>query len=289
MKRTLTTCPYCGTGCQFYLVADDGGRLVGVEPSTEHPVAQGQLCVKGWNAFEFVHHPDRLTEPAVRTNGRLEPASWDEALDLVVARLQEIQARHGPDCIAFFSSAKTTNEENYLMMKLARAAFRTNNVDHCARLCHASTVAGLAATFGSGAMTNSISCMEQADCILVIGSNTTEQHPLIGTRILRNVVESGAKLIVADNRPIRLARFADLHIRRQNGTDVALLNAMMHVIIDEGLEDRSSSRSARRTSRQLKKVVADYPPEKAAADLPASQPDEIVAAAAHVRHGRTRP
>ncbi len=264
MKRTLTTCPYCGTGCQFYLVADDSGRLVGVEPSTQHVVSKGQLCVKGFNAFEFVHHPDRLTTPAVRRNGRLETVAWDEAIGLVASRLREIQHRHGPDSIAFFSSAKTTNEENYLMMKLARAAFGTNNIDHCARLCHASTVAGLAAAFGSGAMTNSISCMEQADCIFVTGSNTTEQHPLIGTRIIRNVVENGARLIVSDNRTIRLARLADIHIRPINGTDVALLNSMMHVIIAEGLENKPFIAQRTENYEQLKQVVADYPPEKAA-------------------------
>jgi len=134
MKRTLTTCPYCGTGCQFYLVTDDKGRLIGVEPSSMHPVARGHLCVKGWNAFNFVEHPDRLRAPQIRRNGKLVNASWDEALDLLVSRLKEIQRRHGADSVMFFSSAKATNEENYLLMKLARAVFRTNNVDHCARL-----------------------------------------------------------------------------------------------------------------------------------------------------------
>jgi len=264
VKKVLTTCPYCGTGCCFYLVVGDDGRLVGVEPSTEHVVSKGQVCVKGWNAHHFVNHPDRLTQPLIRRNGQLEPASWDEALDLVVTRLKETQAEHGTDSVAFFSSAKTTNEENYLMMKLARAVFKTNNVDHCARLCHSSTVVGLAGTFGSGAMTNSISCMEEADCILVTGSNTTEQHPLIGSRIIRNVVENGAKLIVADNRKIRLARIADLHIRCRNGTDVAFLNGIMNVIIAEELEDKEFVRKRTENFEELKKVMADYPPAKAA-------------------------
>lgn len=131
MRRVLTTCPYCGVGCGFYLLVGDDETLVGVEPSSNHVVAQGQLCVKGQNAFQFVNHPDRLTEPMIRRNGKLEPASWDEALELVVKRFQEIQAKRGRDSVAFFSSAKTTNEENYLMMKLARAVFKTNNVDHC--------------------------------------------------------------------------------------------------------------------------------------------------------------
>ena len=259
----------------FFLVVGDDGRLVGVEPSSEHVVAQGRLCVKGWNVHHFVNHPDRLTQPLIRRNGKLEPASWDEALDLVVSRLQAIAAAHGPDSLAFFSSAKTTNEENYLMMKLARAVFKTNNVDHCARLCHSSTVLGLAATFGSGAMTNSISCMEQADCILVIGSNTTEQHPLIGTRIVQSKTKRGAKLIVADNRRIRLARLADLHVRHKNGTDVAFLNGLMHVIISEGLENKEFVRTRTENYEELKKVVANYPPEKVA-EICGVTPEEIV-------------
>jgi formate dehydrogenase alpha subunit len=277
MRKVLTTCPYCGTGCCFYLLVGDDGRLAGIEPSKEHVVALGQVCVKGWSASEFVGHPDRLTEPLIRRDGRLEPASWDEALDLVVARLRGIQAEHGRDSVAFFSSAKTTNEENYLMMKLSRAVFGTNNVDHCARLCHSSTVVGLAATFGSGAMTNSISCMEESDCIFVTGSNTTEQHPLIGSRIIK-AVGKGAKLIVADNRKIRLARMADLHIRWRNGTDVALLNGMMNVIIAERLEDSQFIAERTENYEELKTVVADYPPEKAA-EICGITPEEIVRAA----------
>lgn len=277
MKRTLTTCPYCGTGCQFYLVADDSNRLVGVEPSSTHPVSKGQLCVKGWNAFNFVDHFDRLKVPQIRRDGRLEPASWDEALALVVSRLREIQSKHGNDSVMFFSSAKTTNEENYLMMKLARAVFKTNNVDHCARLCHSSTVLGLASTFGSGAMTNSISCVEEADVIFVTGSNTTEQHPLIGSRIL-NAVKRGAKLIVSDNRKIRLAKAATLHLRWKNGTDVALLNGMMNVIIREGLEDKEFIKTRTENYEELKKTVEKYPPETAA-EITGLHPEEIIKAA----------
>ena len=277
MKKTLTTCPYCGTGCTFYLVSD-GGRLVGVEPSATHPVSRGGLCVKGWNAFAFVHHPDRLTTPLVRRDGELRPASWDEALGTVVDRLRAIQGRHGADAVMFASSAKATNEENYLLMKLARAVFGTNNIDHCARLCHSSTVVGLAETFGSGAMTNSIACFDQADVIFVIGSNTTEQHPLIGSRIL-NAARRGARLIVADNRRIRLARHAELHLRHNNGSDVALLNGMMHVIIAEGLADRCLHRRPRcENYAALAEAVADWTPERAAA-ITGLAADEIVAAA----------
>jgi predicted molibdopterin-dependent oxidoreductase YjgC len=132
-SATLTTCPYCGCGCGFYLEALDG-RLIGVTPSATSPVNRGKLCVKGWNAHEFVQHPKRLTRPLLRKNGELTEVSWDEALDYTSERLKEIKDAHGPDAIGFFASAKVTNEENYLLQKFARAAVGTNNVDHCARL-----------------------------------------------------------------------------------------------------------------------------------------------------------
>lgn len=260
----------------FYLVSD-GGRLVGVEPSVTHPICRGSLCVKGWNAYAFVHHPDRLTTPLIRRNGELCPASWDEALAMVVERLRAIERRSGADAVMFASSAKATNEENYLLMKLARAVFGTNNIDHCARLCHSSTVVGLAETFGSGAMTNSIACIDQAELILVIGSNTTEQHPLIGSRIL-NATRRGTRLIVADNRRIRLARHADLHLRHKNGSDVALLNGMMHVIIAEGIADRAFIDTRCENYPAMELAVADWTPAKAAVVTGLSEA-EIVAAA----------
>jgi formate dehydrogenase alpha subunit len=262
MKRTFTVCPYCGTGCMFYLLSN-GGRLVGVEPSRNHPVSRGGLCVKGWNAFSFVGHPDRLTVPLVRKEGRLLPVSWDEALEKVVAGLKSVQEKHGKDSIMFASSAKATNEENFLLMKLARRVFGTNNIDHCARLCHSSTVVGLKETFGSGAMTNSIDCIDRADLIFVIGSNTTEQHPLIGSRII-NAARNGVRLIVADNRIIRLARHADMHLRHRNGSDVALLMAMMNVIISEGLEDRGFIDSRTEGYSELAESVREWTPEHAA-------------------------
>ena len=133
MKRTRTICPFCGCGCNFYLVSE-GDRVVGIEPSPANPVNKGMLCVKGWNAYEFIHSPERLTTPLVRKQGKLTETSWDEALKIVSERLMEIKNRHGSRSLAFLSSAKVTNEENYLFMKMARAVFGTNNVDHCARL-----------------------------------------------------------------------------------------------------------------------------------------------------------
>ncbi|NVN98313.1 MAG: formate dehydrogenase subunit alpha [Geobacteraceae bacterium] len=263
MKRTLTICPYCGTGCALWLLTENG-RAVGVEPVREHPVSRGGLCVKGWNAAAFINHPERLKTPLVRKDGVLTPATWDEALDRVVSGIRDLQRLHGNDAMMFASSAKATNEENYLLMKLARAVFGTNNIDHCARLCHSSTVTGLAQTFGSGAMTNSVDSIEHADLIFVIGSNTTEQHPLIGTRILK-AVQNGAKLIVADNRLIRLARHADIHIRHKNGSDVALLLAMMNQIQTDGLADQEFIESRTEGFAEFQDSFASWTPQAAAA------------------------
>jgi len=258
MKAVLTTCAFCGCGCRYYLLVR-GEKVVGVSPAPGDPVSEGRLCVKGWNSFQFINHPERLKRPLVRDGGGFREASWDEALELVAERLSGIKERHGPDSLAFLSSAKCTNEENYLMMKLARAVFSTNNVDHCARLCHASTVVGLASTFGSGAMTNSISEIEDSDCILVTGSNTTEQHPLVAARVLR-ALKRGARLIVVDPRRIQLSKLATLHLRQRPGTDVAWLNGMMYVILDEGLEKRDFIEERTEGFEELEKVVSDYSP-----------------------------
>jgi predicted molibdopterin-dependent oxidoreductase YjgC len=133
MSRIPAICPFCGCGCNFYLMVEDGS-IIGAEPNPANPVNKGMLCAKGWNAYEFVHSPDRLKEPLIRKNGLLEESSWDEALDLVGKRLIELRDSYGPDSIGFLCSAKVSNEENYLFMKMARAAFKSNNVDHCARL-----------------------------------------------------------------------------------------------------------------------------------------------------------
>ena len=277
MTATLTTCPYCGTGCNFYLLSDEDGRLSGVEPAGNHPTSRGQLCIKGWNAHAFVEHPDRLTIPQIRTQGNLQPVDWQTALDLIDEKLTDIAEKHGPDSLMFLSSAKVSNEENYLLMKLARAGYGTNNIDHCARLCHSSTVTGLVETLGSGAMTNSLSCFDETELIFVIGSNTTEQHPLIGSRILQ-AVRRGAKLIVADSRNIRLARHADLHLRHMNGTDVALLNGLMRQILLEGLENRSFIESRTENFAALEKSLAPFHPEYVA-KITGLLPEQIVSAA----------
>ena len=232
--EVATTCPYCGVGCQIYLGIRQG-RVITVRGRREGTVNNGRLCVKGrFGITEFIHHPERLTTPLVRRNGKLVEATWDEALDIVANKL----ANYKGDEVAVIASAKCTNEENYIIQKFARAVLGTNNIDHCARLCHAPTVVGLVQSFGSGAMTNSINEIRSAACILAIGSNTTAAHPIIGLEVKR-AVKQGAKLIVANPREIDLVRYADLWLQHKPGTDVALLMGMMRVIVDEGLLNSS--------------------------------------------------
>jgi formate dehydrogenase alpha subunit len=231
-RVVITVCPYCGVGCQLKLEVKNG-KIVASKPDSNGVANHGQACVKGrFGIAEFVHHPERLTTPLIRKNGELKEASWDEALDLVASKLRG----YAPCEIGVIASAKCVNEENYVMQKFARAALGTNNIDHCARLCHAPTVAGLAQSFGSGAMTNSISEIRNTACILAIGTNTTEAHPVIGLEII-GAVKSGGKLIVANPMEIELCRFASLWLRHSPGTDVALLMGMMRVIVDEKLFD----------------------------------------------------
>jgi formate dehydrogenase alpha subunit len=233
-RTVVTTCPYCGVGCQLELQIKKD-RIVGVTPKADGTVNEGQACVKGkFGIIEYVHHPERLHVPLIRRDGVFEEATWDEALDMVAERM----AGYKPHEVAVISSAKCTNEDNYVAQKFARAVLGTNNVDHCARLCHASTVAGLAQSFGAGAMTNSIDEISYAGCILAIGTNTTYAHPVIGMRV-RQAARNGTKLIVANPREIELVQDADLWLQHNPGSDVALLMGMMRVIVDEDLHDKA--------------------------------------------------
>ncbi len=254
-----TTCPYCGVGCQMDLHLK-GGQIVKVTGVQAVP-NNGRLCVKGRFGLGFVQHPDRLKTPLIKEDGAFREASWDEALDLVATRLSEIKKKHGPEKIGGFSSARVTNEENYLMQKLMRAVIGTNHVDHCARLCHASTVAGLAATYGSGAMTNSIAELEDADCILVIGSNPSENHPVIGANIKRAARLKNKDLIVIDPRRQDLVRHAKLWLRQYPGTDIAVINGLMNVIIDENLHATAYVAERTENFAAVKETVAKYTPD----------------------------
>ncbi|MGD0234733.1 MAG: molybdopterin-dependent oxidoreductase [Syntrophorhabdales bacterium] len=259
-KSVLTTCGYCGCGCGLYLEVLDG-QVIGAMPCKTDPVSKGALCVKGWNINEFIHSGERLSKPLLKNQDQFSEVTWDKALQVTADTLKKIKDEHGPDSIAFLSSAKCTNEENYLFQKMARAVFGTNNVDHCARLCHSSTVTGLAAAFGSGAMTNTIDEIERSRCIFIIGSNTTEAHPLIGTRILK-AKKRGAQLIIADPRKIHLAAYADIFVRQNLGTDVALINGIMNVILKERWHNSAFIKERTEGFEEFKKVVGGYTPEK---------------------------
>jgi len=232
-EEVETTCPYCGVGCGIYLGIHNG-QVVNVRGRRDGTVNNGSLCVKGRYGFEFIHHQDRLKTPLIKKDGDFAKATWDEALDLVADTLGGYKA----DELAVISSAKCTNEDNYIAQKFPRVVLGTNNIDHCARLCHAPTVAGLVQSFGSGAMTNSIGEIGDARCILAIGTNTTEAHPIIGLEVKR-AVGKGTKLIVANPREIDLVRFAHLWLQNKPGSDVALLMGMMRVIVDEDLLDQA--------------------------------------------------
>ncbi len=260
VEKIQTTCSYCGVGCQLEMWVKDN-KIVKVRGADAIP-NYGSTCIKGRFGHTYIDKFDRLSTPLIRHNGKLEPATWDEALSLVKENLLKIKQEYGPDAIAGLASAKCTNEENYLFQKFMRAAVGTNNVDHCARLCHASTVAGLAAAFGSGAMTNSIAELEHAKCILVTGSNTTETHPVIGALIRKAVHQHGAKLIVVDPRKIDLVKDATLWLRQKNGTDVAWMNGMMNVILSEGLQDEAFISERTEGFDEFRKVIEQYTPEK---------------------------
>ncbi|EPN5990748.1 formate dehydrogenase subunit alpha [Enterococcus faecalis] len=276
-QKIPTTCPHCGTGCQMNLLVKNN-RLVGVEP-LDGPANKNLLCVKGkFASYKFVGSGDRLTEPLIKRNGIFEPASWEEALTLVSSKFNEIKAENGPDALAGFSCSRATNEDNYVFQKMVRAAFGTNNVDNCARVCHSASVHGLAQTLGSGAMTNPIADItEDVDMILLVGSNPEEAHPVIGAQI-RQAVQRGTQVVVVDPRKINLVKDSALHLQVQAGTNVAFANGMMHVILKEGLADRHFIEERTEGFSDLEKMVADYTPEKVA-EICHIHPEDLIQAA----------
>lgn len=273
-KRVDSVCPYCGVGCQLtYHVKDN--HIVQVS-GRDGPANESRLCVKGRFGFDYVHHTQRLTKPLIRKPGvpktkdfSVDPsnwqavfreASWEEALDLAAGTLRRIRDDVGAHALAGFGSAKGSNEEAYLFQKLVRTGFGSNNVDHCTRLCHASSVAALLEGLGSGAVSNPVRDVGKAEVIFIIGANPTVNHPVAATWI-KNAVRSGAKLIIADPRRSELARYATHFLQFRPDTDVALLNAMMHVIVAEGLVDKDFI--AERTSgfEQIERNVQAFTPE----------------------------
>jgi formate dehydrogenase major subunit len=273
-KQVDSVCPYCGVGCQLtYNVKDN--KILFVE-GRDGPANHGRLCVKGRYGFDYAHHPHRLTRPLIRREGMpktgdftMDPsrvldvfreASWDEALALAGGKLAHIRDTHGRHALAGFGSAKGSNEEAYLFQKLVRTGFGSNNVDHCTRLCHASSVAALLEGIGSGAVSNPVMDVTRAEVVIVIGANPTVNHPVAATWI-KNAVRAGTKLVVCDPRRSELARHAHRYLQFKPDTDVALLNAMMHVIVAENLVHKDFIASRTIGYEELEKNVAAYSPE----------------------------
>jgi len=272
-----TLCPYCGVGCQTTVhVKDD--KILYVD-GRDGPANEQRLCVKGRFGFDYINHPHRLTKPMIRRDDapkdgtlRLDPANpwthfreatWEEALDAAAAGLKKVLDENGPSGLAGFGSAKGSNEEAYLFQKLVRTGFGTNNVDHCTRLCHASSVAALMEGIGSGAVTAPFTAADTAECIIVIGARPEQNHPVAAT-YLKNAAKRGAKLIVADPRGQGLGRHAAYNLQFKAGTDVALLNAMIHTIIEEGLHDLQYVQSHTEGFEDLAEGVKAFSPEKMA-------------------------
>ncbi len=276
-KKVDSVCPYCGVGCLLtYHVKDNEIQYV---TGRNGPANKGRLCVKGRYGFDYVSHPDRLTQPMIRKEGvpkglndffdptdpskMFRPATWDEALDHAAQGLKAIKDGSGPKGLAGFGSAKGSNEEAYLFQKLVRTGFGTNNVDHCTRLCHASSVAALLEGIGSGAVSNQVEDAAHAEVIVVIGANPTGNHPVAAT-FIKNAARRGATLIVMDPRRTELARHAKHFLQFKADTDVALLNAMIHTIIDENLVDGEFIASRTNNFEELKERVKEFSPEEMA-------------------------
>ncbi|MDM4721897.1 formate dehydrogenase subunit alpha [Micromonospora sp. WMMA1363] len=284
---TTSTCGYCGVGCSLRVHVRDGD-IAAITPE-RGAVNRGHACIKGRFAHAFTRSRDRLTTPLLRRHGRdspLEPASWEEALAAVATRLGAIRDRHGPDAIGMISSARATNEENYLAQKFARVVLGTNNVDNCSRLCHAPSALGLTAAFGHAGGTNSVDDLDDTDCILIAGANPTEAHPVIGARI-KQLVLRGARLIVIDPRRIDLAELADVHVQATPGSNVAVFNGIARVLLDEGHADREFLRTRASGLADLTELLHDYPVDRAA--RLAGVPAETLATAARLYGTARRP
>jgi formate dehydrogenase major subunit len=289
-REVQSLCPYCGVGCQIgYQVKDE--QIVYGE-GRNGPANQNRLCVKGRFGFDYIHHPHRLTKPLIRLPNapkhaadQIDPAnpwthfreaSWEEALDVAAGGLSGIRDQHGPKALAGFGSAKGSNEEAYLFQKLARTGFGSNNVDHCTRLCHASSVAALMEGVNSGATTAPFLAALDAEVIIVIGANPASNHP-VAASFIKNAVKKGAKLIIADPRRQPLSRHAAYHLAFKPGADVSMLNAMIHTIIEEGLTDKQYIAAYTEGFEDLKERIKDFSPERmeAVCGIPAQTLREV--------------
>ena len=236
-ETTRTVCTYCGVGCNLE-ISSNGNEILSITAPYDAAANMGHTCLKGRYAFNFYNHPDRLRSPMIRKDNQLVEASWEEAYDLIAEKLNHYKKEYGPNSLAGISSSRCTNEENYLMQKFVRAVLGTNNIDGCARVCHSPTALGMQRTFGTGAATNSIKDLEITDCMMIIGANPTEAHPVTGARMKQEAMK-GTTLIVIDPRRTELARYAQHHLQLRPGTNVAVLNMMMYYIVAENWMDQS--------------------------------------------------
>ena len=259
-KVTRTVCTYCGVGCNLN-VSSQNGDIISITAPYDAEANLGHTCLKGRYAFKFYNHPDRLRSPMIKKNGEFEEVSWDEAYDFISSELNRIKTTSGPDAIAGISSARTPNEENYLMQKFMRVVIGTNNIDCCARVCHSPTALGMQRAFGTGAATNSISDLDFTDCIIVIGANPTDAHPVTGARIKQKIMK-GVTGIVIDPRKTELAKYAHYHLQLRPGTNVALLNMMLYYIITEGWEDATFIANRTEGYEEFKQEILKLNPDE---------------------------
>ncbi|MFP4556797.1 MAG: formate dehydrogenase subunit alpha [Bacteroidales bacterium] len=262
-RTVVTTCPYCGVGCQIELLVQNGKivRSNGVEGVSPN---DGRLCVKGRFGYEFVHSPDRLTKPLIKRDGKFQEATWEEALSLIASKFADIKQKHGSDALAGYASAKCTNEDNYLFQKFIRSVFGTNNIDYCTRLCHASTVTAMIKAIGDGAGSNPIEDFETVDCLFVIGNNIVDTHPITATYVKQGAAQ-GQKIVVVDPKWTPIVNYASVWLQPKLGTDVALLNGLIHLIIKNGWISKSFINSrvdgGIESFTKLKELTHKYTPE----------------------------
>lgn len=283
-ETITTTCSYCGVGCSLNVNVKDGS-VVNIEPNPEGSANRGHTCVKGRFAHQFAHSKDRLDSPLIKqADGSFRKASWDEALDLITAKFGEIRRKHGPEAFAAISSSRCTNEENYLMQKFARVVMGTNSIDNCSRVCHSPSAYALGQALGTGAGTNSFQDVAKSDVLMIVGANPTEAHPVFGAR-MKQAIFKGCKLIVLDPRNTELAKLADIHIPLRPGSNVAVLNAMQHVLIHENLIKPEFIAQHAEGFDQIKKELATCTPEWAQ-EISGVDPELIRAAARLYANGK---
>lgn len=262
-KKVATTCSYCGVGCAMNLEVEND-KVVAVSGAFSSGANEGNLCVKGRFGMEFIHSKDRLTRPLIRRGGKnspLQEASWDEALRFAADALTAVKTEHGSAAIGSLTSARATNEDNYVFQRFVRTALGTNNIDHCARLCHMASVVALQMSVGSGAPSASTPDIRMADAILIAGSNTTETHPVISSAVLKAKYEGGARIVVIDTRRIEMVNHADVWLRPRLGTNVAVMNGLAHVMLEEGLTNDAFIQARTENFEPFRASVAKYTPE----------------------------